>query len=315
MTIKKIFLVTGLILLLFTTPIWATNSKVGTTAYPFLKVGVGARASAMGGAFVGLSDDESALYFNPAGLMQLSDKHFITYYNNHISDIQSGFLGYISPYSEKVMLGFSVNYFNYGKIEETDEQGNRLGTFSAGSFSFAFSCARKIKPRLDLGANVKFILENESAQGHSSDALALDLGGFYQHTDERTRLGAVIHNLGFQLKGFAESHKDPLPTVIKLGISHSLKEIPLLVAGDLSVPFDNDIYLSLGGEVTYFKPLFLRLGWTSFGENYKTDSDKDKWAGMSLGFGFHWKKYIFDYAFSSYADLGGVHRITIAGRI
>jgi hypothetical protein len=315
MRTKKIFLGTGLILLLLTAPLWGTNSNVGTTAYPFLKIGVGSRANAMGGAFVGLSDDESALHFNPAGLLQLKNRHFITYYNNYISDIQSGFVGYIHPHTEKVTLGLSINYFNYGKMEETDEQGNRLGSFSASDLCFAFSYAKKIKPKLDFGANFKFILENESAQGHTSDALALDLGGFYQHTDERTRLGAVVQNLGFQLKGFTESHKDPLPTVIKLGISHSLKEIPLLIVGDLSFPFDNDIFFSLGGELTYFQPLFLRVGWTSFGENYKTDSDKDKWAGLSLGFGVHWRKYKFDYAFSSYADLGGIHRITIAGEI
>jgi len=310
---KKILLNAVIFSFLLSSFCWGTNSNVGTTAYPFLKIGVGARAGAMGGAFVGLSDDESALYFNPAGLLQLKDRHFITYYNNYISDIQSGFVGYILPYSEKVILGLSINYFNYGSMEETDELGNRLGTFSAGDLCFAFSYAKNIKPRLDLGANIKFILENESAQGHSSDALALDLGGFYRHNDERTRFGAVVHNLGFQIKGFTESHKDPLPTVIKLGISHLLKEIPLLVAGDLSFPFDNDVYFSLGGELTYFQPLFLRAGWSSFGKNYKTDSDKDNWAGVSLGFGVNWKKYRFDYAFSSYADLGGIHRITIAG--
>jgi hypothetical protein len=312
---KRILVGAVIFLLLFTSISLGTNSKVGTTAYPFLKVGVGARASALGGAFVGLSDDESALYFNPAGLLQLKGNHFITYYNNFITDIQSGFVGYIHPYSDKINLGLSINYFNYGSMEETDSSGRSLGTFGAGDLCFAFSYARNIKPRLDLGANVKFILENESAQNHSSDALALDLGGFYQLKDERTRLGAVVQNLGFQLKGFTSSHKDPLPTVVKAGISHNLKEVPLLVAGDVSLPFDNDIYFSLGGEITYFKPLFLRLGWTSFGENFKTDSDKDKWAGVSLGFGMHWRKYKFDYAYSSYADLGGIHRITIAGGI
>ncbi len=312
---KKILLGTAILLLLFSPCIWGTNSKVGTTAYPFLKIGVGARASAMGGAFVGLSDDESALYFNPAGLLQLKGRHFITYYNNYVTDIQSGFVGYIHPYSEKVVLGLSINYFNYGSMEQTDNYGKSLGTFGAADLSFAFSYAKKVSPRFNLGANVKFIVESEGAQNHSSDALALDLGGFYQHKDERTRFGAVVNNLGFQLKGFSSSHKDPLPTVVKLGISHSMKEVPLLVTGDVSVPFDNDVYFSLGGELTYLKPLFLRVGWTSFGENYKTGLDKDKWAGVSFGFGINWKKYKFDYAFSSYGDLGGVHRVTIAGGI
>ncbi len=312
---KKKIILSVILLLFISSTLYAANSKVGTTAYPFLKTGVGARASALGGAFVGLSDDESALYFNPAGLLQLKGRHFITYYNNFVTDIQSGFVGYIHPSSEKTSLGLSINYFNYGSMEQTDSLGKSLGSFGAADLSFAFSYARKVKPRFDLGANVKFILESEGAQNHSSDALALDLGGFYQHKDERTRFGAAVHNLGFQLKGFTSSHKDPLPTVVKAGISHSLKEIPLLVAADVSLPFDNDVYFSLGGELTYLKPLFLRVGWTSFGENFKTGLDKDKWAGVSFGFGINWKKYKFDYAFSSYGDLGGVHRVTVAGGI
>ena len=43
-------------------------SKVGTTAAQFLKIGVGARAIGMGGAFVAVADDATAIYWNPAGI-------------------------------------------------------------------------------------------------------------------------------------------------------------------------------------------------------------------------------------------------------
>lgn len=82
----------GLVLLI-PSVCWGANSKVGTTAYGFLKIDPSARSTGMGGAFVGLSDDESALYFNPAGLIQVETNRFFTTYNNYITDIQSGFWG------------------------------------------------------------------------------------------------------------------------------------------------------------------------------------------------------------------------------
>ena len=45
--------------------------KVGTFDGQFLKIGVGARAEGMGGAFVAVSDDASALYWNCAGIARI----------------------------------------------------------------------------------------------------------------------------------------------------------------------------------------------------------------------------------------------------
>ena len=44
-------------------------SKTGTSAASFLEIGVGGRANGMGGAYSSLASDVSALYWNPAGLI------------------------------------------------------------------------------------------------------------------------------------------------------------------------------------------------------------------------------------------------------
>ncbi|MCK4385812.1 MAG: PorV/PorQ family protein [candidate division Zixibacteria bacterium] len=307
----------GIIVIVVSLLVWsesfAINSKVGTTAYAFLKIDVSARSTAMGGAFVGLSDDESALYFNPAGLIQIEQKSFFTTYINYLADIQSGFLGYVHPYSENTRLGVSVYYFNYGSLTQTSKRGEVLGTFGAGDFALALSFVRSVNSQISFGATGKFIYEK--IESYSSDALALDLGIIHISKDARTRFGLVGQNLGAQLKGFTRSHKDDLPIAVKVGMSHHMRELPLTVALDAAKPFDNDIFFNLGGEFTALKPLYLRVGWSSFGENFKTDSDKDDLAGFAGGFGVRWKAYRFDYAYSSYADLGGVHKISISGGI
>ena len=48
-------------------------TKTGLSAATFLSIEVGPRSKAMGGAFVGVADDVSAIYWNPAGLAKLPD--------------------------------------------------------------------------------------------------------------------------------------------------------------------------------------------------------------------------------------------------
>ncbi|KPL01557.1 MAG: hypothetical protein AMJ90_07670 [candidate division Zixibacteria bacterium SM23_73_2] len=310
---KKSILFTVFLSVFLTAYSQADDSRVGTTAYNFLKIGVGARSQAMGSAFVGLADDETALFFNPSGIVQNDKRSFSISYNNYLTDIQSGFLGYIHPYSEKINFGAYISYFNYGSFDEVDKEGNNLGTFGAGDLSLGLAYAQRFGEYLNLGTCFKVVYG--TIKDYSSDAIAVDLGGLFKLKDNRTRMGFSLRNLGIQLKGYTESHTDPLPTIFEVGFSHSLRGLPLLFTVDTAKPFDNDIFFDLGGELYALKPLILRAGWSSFGDNFKTDSDGDNWAGLTLGFGVLWKVYRFDYAFSSYADLGGVHRISVSGTL
>ena len=66
---KSSVVAVSLLMLIFTAWIFGSNgTQIGT---------VGARSTAMGSAFRGLSDDWSAMYFNPAGLTQLDSKFTI----------------------------------------------------------------------------------------------------------------------------------------------------------------------------------------------------------------------------------------------
>ena len=58
----------ALLLLLFTEGVWAQQIEMSSSLNP---VGSGARATGMGGAFIGVADDATAASWNPAGLIQL----------------------------------------------------------------------------------------------------------------------------------------------------------------------------------------------------------------------------------------------------
>lgn len=320
-----------LIFLLLPALLLAGKSDVGTTAYPFLKIGVGAKAQAMGGAFAGLADDESAAYYNPAGIIGFQQRAVAGSYMNYIADIQSGYLAMILPSlsTESQMrsdqfdeftvkdaasaLGISVNYLNYGTMDETNSDGEIVGDFTGSDMAVALTYARRLSDQFTLGGSAKFIYQK--IQEYSSDALALDLGGIYRLRDGRTSIGVSASNLGFQLSGLSTEHKDPLPIIIRAGLSHHLRGMPLTASAEVAYPTDNDIFGSLGLELLpKGSPVALRVGYSTFGNNYETGGSKDNTSGFSVGAGFRLSNFVIDYAFLPYADLGSLHRVSLAHR-
>jgi hypothetical protein len=316
MKFYKIFILSTLLIVILILPGLSfaneNNANVGTRSFNFLKINIGARPMAMGGAFTGVADDESSLYYNPAGIATLEGKRFIAGYRNNIFDMQSGFLGYIHPIGVEKKVALFINYLNYGDFIRTDKDGVQDGTFGGSDILFAASYAMAVTPDLSVGATAKLIYEK--LETYSSTGFAVDLGGKYSFDYGRTTVGFMIQNLGSQLNSFVDNGEtNPLPVYLKVGGAHRLKGLPVLLAADVVEPLDNDPYVALGTEWLNLKPLFLRLGWTSFGANYKTGAGGDDFAGFSFGFGVEYKKVQISYTISPEADLGTSHRITFTG--
>lgn len=299
----------------------SVNSDAGTSSFPFLKINIGARPVAMGGAFTGLANDATALYYNPAGLATLHRSNFIAGYHNYFTDLQSGFVGYLSELAPGSVGGAFVSYLNYGDFTETDQVGNVLGEFSGGDLLFGISYGRRYNDRFSFGATAKLMYEK--LQDYSASGVALDLGGRYSTKEVDPRdfrfensfsAGLMIQNLGTELSSLGEESFS-LPLTLRAGGSARLKGLPMIFVGDIILPRDNDIDVAFGAEYFELKPLYLRVGWNSFGSNYKSADSNDKWAGLSMGAGFDYKTYHIAYAVTLAADLGESHRITLTGGI
>jgi hypothetical protein len=280
----------------------------GTNSYQFLKIGTIARSSGMGGAFVAVSDDEAALYYNPSGLAGIKRPAFIASYINYVIDLQSGFVGYLRPIDEKSTMGASLTYFSHGDFMETNQLGDTLGTFGASDLSFNLSYARAVSSQLNLGATGKVVYER--IQDEFGYGLAVDLGGIYTLKDGKTKIGAVIQNLGPEIQAIGED-KGGLPTSFKLGISHVLKGSGILFSGEADFPLEDRVIFNVGAEANQVRPLVLRVGYSTLASDLKT-GENDDWAGLGFGIGFLLEQFKFDYAYSSFASLGSIHRITLA---
>ena len=287
----------------------AINANAGTTGFSFLKIGVGARAVALGGAYTTATADPEAAAWNPAGLWGINKRTASLSFNRYLVDSQAGFISTTLPTPKRVW-SISANYVTYGIMQRTDSEGANLGSFSAADMAAYLSLAQPVwRDWLTLGASVKAIYSN--IDEFSSDAYALDLGLLIRGPLPGMHLGASLSNLGFVRSAYVGEFKDSLPVHMRFGLSHrpAHMPIPMLLLADFNLPNDSDPYLSLGLEVQVVSGLYVRPGY-SLQQAGSADEDS---VGLSAGAGFAAKRYRLDYAYSSYADLGDVHRVSIVG--
>lgn len=262
----------------------------GTTAANFLKIGVGARATAMGGAFTALADDSTSLYWNPAGLAQIKEGELSATYNLWFEDVRQGYLSIGFP-SMGETLGLAANYVDMGTLEGRDEAGNPTGNFTASDLELMVGYAKKISPKLSFGFGAG-IIQDTIAEDKKSAFLANV--GLLTEVSKPLILGFAVQNIGTELGG------DPLPLTLRLGLA--LRRSPFVIALDLVKPTDDDIYYCAGAEWWIEKIVALRIG-------YK--SNQDAGSGFTAGLGFKVATVDLDYAYVAYGDLGNTHRISL----
>jgi hypothetical protein len=94
----------------------------------FLELGIGARAMAMGGAFVSVSDDGSAFYWNPAGVSQLIRPELFGMYASLFKSLeQHHHVGFTRPIHGGV--GVSLNWIRLS-VSDIPAYPEPLGTYS-----------------------------------------------------------------------------------------------------------------------------------------------------------------------------------------
>src|SRR5438552_521994 len=73
------------------------NTAYGTTAAEFLLLGAGARGLSLGGAYAALATDISALYYNPAGIAQLTHPGAMVSTYSYVADTRYTWGGVAFP--------------------------------------------------------------------------------------------------------------------------------------------------------------------------------------------------------------------------
>ncbi|MGE3801402.1 MAG: PorV/PorQ family protein [Candidatus Kapaibacterium sp.] len=310
------FLSINLALLALVTLSSTSWSQSQPFVYDFLRSDASARSAAMAGAAVTLPGDANGLFYNPALLNTIDSTAplSITVFK-HLLDINSGSLAAAKRFDGVGTLGAGVQFNTYGSFERTDRNGNMIGEFGSQDIVLTVGWGNALGEGFSAGVNGKIIFS--SIDDLSSTALALDGGLYFADTVSNIQAGLSLLHLGSQVSTFTEVNED-LPLDLKLGVSHQLRGLPLLIALNFSRLLDesDDFFsrfssFSIGGEFTISDPLRLRLGYNNRTRQDVTYGGSKGLGGLSAGVGILVDQYRFDYAFNSLAGLGGMHRITL----
>jgi len=188
-----------LFVMLLTSGLFAQN-KVGTTAAPFLGIGAGPRAISMGGAFVAVASDPTALYWNPAGISRYGRTQAFMEHTNYLLGTSYNFFGAVVAIDEDDAVGLSVTNLAYGSSDVTTvAQPDGTGeTWNANDWAIGVSYSRNLTDRFSIAGTAKMIIQQiwrESATG-----FALDAGLLYITPLNNLRIGMEIANFGTEMQ-------------------------------------------------------------------------------------------------------------------
>ncbi|MCF8413872.1 MAG: PorV/PorQ family protein, partial [Melioribacteraceae bacterium] len=175
------------------------GQRAGISTAQFLKIGVGGRASAMGDAFIAVADDASALYWNPAGLVQAENNQVMFSHNEWVADIKHEFVGAVYHLSENDAVGVSFISLHMDDMPVTTEV-MPFGTgeyFSYGDIAISLTYSRKMTDQFSFGGSIRYM--EETLGKLKMRGMMIDLGTFYYTGLGSTRFAVAITNFGNEL--------------------------------------------------------------------------------------------------------------------
>ncbi len=262
----------------------------------FLSWGAGARSLAMGNAFVAVSNDASATYWNPAGLGNIERQEAMMLHTMLWANTSYDFLSYVKPMTNLGAIGLSLVRLYSGGFEGYDVWNERTASFSDDQIAVTMSIGKKLLKTLSVGANFRYL--KHTLAWHTNSSFVVDVASLYGVP----RIPDL--SLGLNLQNVFEQQiapsEDKLPFTIRLGAAYRQFKRRLGITADVvSRAGTPGLEPHFGVEYWAMKYLALRAG---------MDSEE-----KSFGFGLNWNNISFDYALAMH-DLGISHRMSASIR-
>jgi len=271
------------------------GSATGGQPGQFLQWAAGARSLGMGKAFFSVSDDASATYWNPAGLVQLDRKEVMALHTNLWAGTNYDFISFVYPTARYGVLGanltrlftdgFEVVEFSYDEKTQTITFNPTGETFSDDQLALTLAYGRKVMKNISIGLSTKFL--QRTLYIHKDNIITFDITFIMKGLNSHLpglQLGFGINNLLTQ----SFNTMDVLPMTFRFGASHKFLRDKLTASLDLMKGLKANLNWAVGTEYWVMNFLALRVGFD--GETGFRES--------SMGLGFKYKDYGLDYAFA-----------------
>ena len=306
---KRIVILTTLLLVLPCLALGAGFAKVGTFGGQELKIGVSARATGMGSAFTGVADDATAVFWNPGGLVNVRSNEVSV---NHVAwaadtKLSTAVVAF-NPRSIPGTFAFSVRSFWMDpQLVRTAYNPEGTGeTFDAGTTTFGLTYARFFTDKFSAGATVNYLHMGLAETAVNTGSL--DFGIMYRIGIKDLKLGMTIQHLGGKFT--FDERESKLPVAFKVGASMNAfrnDKQRMTLAFEFQHPSDNLERANVGLEYGLNEMFFVRSG-------YHINYDSD---GLAFGFGAGLPtgentKIAADYSAVDMDALGYVHRFTVS---
>lgn len=323
--IRKNIVFVALMIVLLISPVGFASefAPVGTAVAQFLEIGVGARAVGMGEAFTVVANDASAVFWNPACLVDANNRNLFSAYNQWPADISFAGMAYSMKLGRIGTIAVSGVYLMTDDMEVTTiELPEGTGEmFNLTNYAVGLSYARFLTDRVSVGLTAKVVSEDYFGYGYTT--WAMDLGTVYRTTFHGLKLGMSIMHFAPEVRfsgtyyDYSESDSTKmkkfetysLPMNFRFGVSLNLLETTnhkVMIAADLIHTNNNLEQYNLGLEYSFLKMFCLRGG-------YKLTTDEGGLtfgAGIRMGLGESLGLNA-DYAYSDLGILKSAHRVSL----
>lgn len=325
-------LIMSLLVLVWTSETVGQNPNIGTAGAKFLRIPVGARAAALGGAVVACIDDPSALFWNPAGIVGVRSTGVFFSHTPWWATTRMNSAALAASFEDIGSIGVSLSILSMDKMEVTTElEPEGTGQmFDAGDMMIGVTYARRLTEDFSVGITAKYV--NQRIWNEAANGWAVDIGTQYRIGFEDLTLAMSMMNFGPDMSydgtdldvthdanpnapenrltpARLNPETYPLPLSFQLGLSMTAfrtDEVSMLVAADVVHPNDNVERVHVGGEFVIMENFFVRGGYR-FGYDLESATFG---AGATLPLG-DWS-VAFNYAYALYDLLPNVSRFSLS---